>query len=119
MNTLDTQSTIALKIAPEPGITWEQKVQLISLSNNRHSNDEARYILQKFILEHVKFFDEQAWDMFVHVIDINLEQMKLDIDFWKQMKQYIEVLDTNNDKLGWKTNVRLYMLQVAIKEILP
>ena len=63
---------------------WDNKVKMIQLGNQRHNSEEAKNEFQKFVLENIDSFDGQAWDMFCNLVDLIIDEMKQNIEFWKQ-----------------------------------
>jgi len=95
---------------------WDSKVKMIQLGNQRYNSDEAKNEFQKFVLENVELFDGQAWDMFCNLVDLIIDEMKKDIEFWKQVYVKIKYVDCNDEKFGLRSGVRIAMIQTICEE---
>jgi hypothetical protein len=95
---------------------WESKVKMIQLGNQRHNSDESKNDFQKFVLENIVSFDGQAWDMFCNLVDLIIDEMKKDIEFWKQVYAKIKDVDCNDEKFGLRSGMRIAMIQTICEE---
>lgn len=95
---------------------WENKVKMVQLGNQRHNSEEAKNEFQKYVLENIDSFDEQAWDMFSNLIDLIIDEMKKDIDFWKQIYAKIKNIDCNDVKFGFRSGMRVAMIQTICED---
>jgi len=95
---------------------WENKVKMIQLGNQRDNSEEAKKEFQKFVLENMDSFDGQAWDMFCNLIDLIIEEMKKDLDFWKQVYPKIKDVDCNDEKFGLRSGMRIAMIQTICED---
>jgi hypothetical protein len=95
---------------------WEDKVRMVQLGNERNESMAARRAFQSFVLENIESFDVQAWDMFCNSVDIIINEMKVDIEFWKTVFSKIKTIDSNNDKLGMRSGMRIAMIQTICEE---
>ena len=82
---------------------WENKAKMVQLGNQRHNSDEAKKEFQNFVLENVNSFDGQAWDMFCNLVDLIVDEMKKDLEFWKQVYAKIKCVDCNDEKFGFRS----------------
>jgi hypothetical protein len=71
---------------------------------------------QNFVLENVNSFDGQAWDMFCNLVDLIVDEMKKDLEFWKQVYAKIKYVDCNDEKFGFRTGMRIAMIQTICKD---
>lgn len=94
---------------------WEIKVKMVQLGNQRHESDEAKKEFQNFVLENIESFNFQAWDMFCELTDLIVDEMKTDIDYWRQIYQYIKDVDCNDENFGFRTSMRIAMIQELCK----
>lgn len=92
---------------------WELKTEMIKLGNVRDQNKED---FQNFVLEHASEFDGQAWDMFSNLVDIIPNEMKEDIDFWKELYPHLKDVDPNNENFGFRSGMRIAMIQTVCEE---
>jgi hypothetical protein len=95
---------------------WDNKVKMVQLGNQRYSSDEAKNEFQKFVLDNVDSFDGQAWDMFCNLVDLIIEEMKKDLEFWKQVYSKIKDVDCNDEKFGLRSGMRIAMIQTICKD---
>jgi hypothetical protein len=95
---------------------WNKKVEMIQLGNKRHNSDEAKNEFQKFVLENIETFDAQAWDMFCNLVDLIIDEMKIDIEFWKQVYAKIKHVDCNDEKFGLRSGMRIAMIQTICED---
>jgi hypothetical protein len=95
---------------------WDNKVKMIQLGNQRHNSEESKIEFQKFVLENVASFDGQAWDMFCNLVDLIIDEMKQDIDFWKQVYAKIKDVDCNDEKFGLRSGMRISMIQTICED---
>ena len=71
---------------------------------------------QNFVLENINAFDRQAWDMFCNLVDLIVDEMKKDLEFWKQVYPKIKDVDCNDVKFGFRTGMRIAMIQTICKD---
>ena len=95
---------------------WENKIKMVKLGNNRKKNEDSKKEFQMFVLDNVSDFDEQAWDMFCNLITIIPDEMKLDIAFWERVYSKIKNVDCNNEKIGFRSGLRIAMIQNICKD---
>jgi hypothetical protein len=60
---------------------WDKKTEMCKLGNAMNLGEDNKIKFQNFCLKHVSEFDNQAWDMFCNIIDINPDEMEKDIVF--------------------------------------
>lgn len=74
---------------------------------------------QDFVLDNIKTFDLQACDMFVNLTDLIPDEMKKDIDFWKEIYQYIKNIDCNDEFFFSKrSGFRVALVQEICENVL-
>lgn len=95
---------------------WENKTKMVQLGNQRHKSDEAKKEFQNFVLENVKSFDAQAWDMFCNLNDLIIDEMKVDIEYWKQIYKHIKSVDCNDEKFGFRSGMRIAFIQTICED---
>jgi hypothetical protein len=95
---------------------WDNKIKMIQLGNQRHNSEEAKNEFQKFVLDNVDSFDGQAWDMFCNLVDLIIDEMKKDIEFWKQVYAKIKDVDCNDEKFGLRSGMRIAMIQTICED---
>ena len=95
---------------------WDNKVKMIQLGNQRHNSEEEKNEFQKFVLENVDSFDNQSWDMFCNLVDLIIDEMKQDIEFWKKVYTKIKDVDCNDSKFGLRYGFRIAMIQTICEE---
>jgi hypothetical protein len=95
---------------------WDNKVKMIQLGNQRHNSEEAKNEFQKFVLDNVDSFDGQSWDMFCNLVDLIIDEMKIDIEFWKQVYAKIKNVDRNDEKFGLRLGMRIAMIQTICED---
>lgn len=95
---------------------WENKVKMIQLGNQMHSSEELKKEFQNFVLENIDSFDSQAWDMFCNLVDLIIDEMKKDIEFWKQVYSKIKDIDCNDEKFNFRSGLRIAMIQTICKD---
>lgn len=95
---------------------WENKTKMVQLGNQRYNSDEAKKEFQNFVLENVNSFDVQAWDMFCNLVDLIVDEMKKDLEFWKQVYVKIKDVDCNDEKFGFRSGMRIAMIQTICED---
>jgi hypothetical protein len=95
---------------------WEEKTQLVQLGNCQHQDENSKIAFQDFVKANIERFDAQAWDMFVNLTDLDIAQMRSDIEHWRNLYKYIKDLDPKNDKIALRTAVRLSAMQTICEE---
>jgi len=95
---------------------WNDKVKMVQLGNQKDTSQEAKNEFQKFVLENVNSFDGQAWDMFCNLVDLIIDEMKKDIEFWKQVYAKIKDIDCNDEKFGFRSGMRIAMIQTICED---
>lgn len=95
---------------------WDKKLQMVQLGNQRDESQEAKNDFQKFVLENVESFDIQAWDMFSNLVEIIIDQMKQDVEFWKQVYAKIKDVDCNDAKFGLRSGMRIALIQTICED---
>lgn len=98
---------------------WTDKVKMVNLGNKRDESEETKLEFQKFVLDNIDSFDSQAWDMFSNLVDLIIDDMKKDIEFWKQIYSKIKDLDTfySNNNLDLRTSMRIAFIHTICEEI--
>jgi len=94
---------------------WDSKTELVKLGNKNYT-PEGKKEFQDYVLENVSKFDGQAWDMFSNLTEIIVEDMKKDIDYWKQIYQHLKEIDCNDEKFGFRSGMRIAMIQTVCEE---
>ena len=95
---------------------WENKTKMVQLGNQRYKSDEAKKEFQNFVLENINSFDGQAWDMFCNLVDLIVDEMKKDLEFWKQVYAKIKYVDCNDEKFGLRSGMRIAMIQTICED---
>ncbi|MNX96930.1 hypothetical protein D3C86_1292740 [compost metagenome] len=95
---------------------WENKTKMVRLGNAKNNSEESKIEFQNFVLENIKNFDGQAWDMFLNLIDIILAEMKQDLFFWTKVYQEIKKVDCNDKKFGFGSGMRIAMIQTICED---
>ena len=95
---------------------WENKVKMVQLGNQRRDSEEAKNEFQNFVLENIDSFDGQTWDMFCNLVDLVIDEMKQDIEFWKQVYAKIKDVDCNDEKFGFRSGMRIAMIQTICED---
>lgn len=95
---------------------WDNKVKMIQLGNQRYNSEKAKNDFQKFVLENVDTFDGQAWDIFCNSVDLIIDEMKQDGEFWKQVYSKIKDVDCNDEKFGLRSGMRIAMIQTICED---
>ena len=95
---------------------WGNKVKMTQLGNQRHDSEEAKNDFQNFVLENIDSFDGQAWDMFCNLVDLIIDEMKQDADFWKQVYSKIKDVDCNDESFGFRSGMRIAMIQTICED---
>ena len=95
---------------------WDNKVKMIQLGNKRHTNQESKVEFQKFVLDNIDSFDGQAWDMFCNIVDLVIDDMKNDLEFWKQVYTKIKNVDCKDEKFGFRSSMRIAAIQTICED---
>lgn len=95
---------------------WENKVKMIQLGNKKNNSEESKNEFQNFVLENIKSFDDQAWDMFSNLVDIILIEMKQDLIFWTKVYQELKSVDCSEEKFGFRSGMRIAMIQTVCED---
>jgi len=95
---------------------WDNKVKLVQLGNQRHNSKETKIQFQKFVLDNLDSFDGQAWDMFCNLVDLIIDEMKKETEFWKQVYSKIKDVDCNDEKFGLRSGMRIAMIQTICED---
>ena len=90
---------------------WDNKVKMVQLGEQKHNSEEAKKDFQKFVLENVESFDGQAWDIFCNLVDLPIDEVGQDAEFWKQVYAKIKEVDCNDKKFGLRSGMRIAMIQ--------
>lgn len=95
---------------------WENKTKMVQLGNQRYNSDEAKKEFQNYVLYNIASFDGQAWDMFCNLVDLIVDEMKKDIEFWEQVYVKIKDVDCNDEKFGFRSGMRIAMIQTICED---
>ena len=95
---------------------WEDKTKMIKLGNQIYKGDQEKKEFQDYVLEHLEDFDNQAWDMFVTIVQIVIDEMKVDIDFWMKIWSKLKDIDCNDEKFGFRSGMRLALIQTICED---
>ena len=95
---------------------WENKVKMIQLGNNRDESKESKEEFQKYVLENIKTFDTQAWDMFAELSDLIPEQMQEDKAYWTEIYNNIKNVDCSSEKFGFRGAMRVALIQTIYED---
>lgn len=93
---------------------WELKAELVKLANSRRSNTESEKEFKDFVLKNVSTFDLQSWDMFATITDFIIDEMKADIDYWREIYKYLQNIDCND--FGMRLGMRIAMMQTICED---
>lgn len=88
---------------------WNTKVDLVKLGNNSYKTPLAKKEFQKFVLLNIKSFDLQAWEMFILLSNIVIDDMEDSVDYWKQIYRHINEL--NIDSFDFKISFRIGLIK--------
>jgi hypothetical protein len=89
---------------------------MIQLGNQRYNSEESKKEFQSYVLENIKSFDSQAWDMFVELNDLILDDMKKDLDYWKEIYNYVIKIDCNDETFGFIAGMRIAFIQTICED---
>ena len=95
---------------------WENKTKMVQLGNQIYNSVEAKKEFQKFVLENIDSFDFQSWDMFCNLVDLIVDEMKKDIEFWEIVYQKIKNVNCNDEKFGFRSGLRIAMIQTICED---
>ncbi len=95
---------------------WENKTKMVQLGNKRYDSDEAKKEFQKFVLENIDSFDGQSWDMFCNLVDLIIDEMRKDLEFWIQVYKRIKEVDCNDEKFGFRSGMRIAAIQTICED---
>lgn len=95
---------------------WENKIKMVQLGNKRYNSDESKRRFQKFVLDNINSFDGQSWDMFCNLVDLIVDEMQKDLDFWKEVYSKIKDVDCNDEKFGFRSGMRISAIQIICKD---
>jgi len=95
---------------------WEDKTKMIVLGNKNENSEQEKKAFQDYVLEKLADFDGQAWDMFCNLITLDVDQMKTDIEFWRKVYEKIKGVDCNDEKFGFRSGMRIAMIQTICEE---
>ena len=97
-------------------MTWEEKVEMIQLSNQANDRESRKKFLE-YVLKHIEKFDKQAYDMFINGLSLLPDEMKEDTEYHKQIFPYIKK-ELENGNQGLRTSLRLAMyVSIFEKEV--
>jgi hypothetical protein len=95
---------------------WDKKIKMVQLGNQRENSDEAKKDFQNFALENIDSFDAQAWDMFCNLVDLIVDEMREDIEFWKKVYERIKGIDCNDKRFGFRSGMRISLIQTICED---
>jgi hypothetical protein len=90
---------------------WENKVKMVQLGNKRYNSNDAKKEFQEFVLKNIDSFESQSWDIFCNLVDLVVDEMKKDLEFWKKVYIKIKNVDCNDENLGFRSGMRIAMIQ--------
>jgi hypothetical protein len=90
---------------------WENKVKMVQLGNKRYNSNDAKKEFQEFVLKNIDSFESQSWDIFYNLVDLVVDEMKKDLEFWKKVYIKIKNVDCNDENLGFRSGMRIAMIQ--------
>jgi hypothetical protein len=95
---------------------WDKKMTMASLGNQRYDSDKAKKKFQDFVVENIDSFDDQSWEIFCNFVDLIIEEMKKDIEFWKQV--YVKIKEFNGyvNRFGIRSGMRIAMIQTICED---
>lgn len=91
-------------------MNWEKKQKLAELGNK---NKEDFF---KFCLENIKDFDAQSWMIFADQILIISDEMRKDVEFWKEMYPFLKKIDFDKGYFSYQSKVRLSLIMSICKD---
>lgn len=101
-------------------MNWDKKVSMMSLSNERKTND-----FQVFVLENIHEFDSQDWDIFITGIVLTPEEIDLSRPFYLKVLpsvlKYLESMSkdrTLSMSLSFRLNLLIELIQAKKSEAL-
>ena len=92
---------------------WELKAEMVKLGNFRNEDKSA---FHNFVLQHVSEFDIQSWAMFVTLIDLVIDEMKEDMDFWKEIYSQLKSVDCNDKGFNFRESMRIALAQTICED---
>lgn len=92
---------------------WELKTEMIQLSNAGEKEKFEAHVLK--MIEDGNM-DAQGWDMFAHLININITEMQSNIEFWLKIFQTLKDIDCND--FGFRAGMRIAMIQTICEDYL-
>jgi len=95
---------------------WENKFKMVQLGNKIRESIDSKKAFQCFVLDNIESFDGQAWDMFSNLVDLIVDEMKQDIDFWSNVYQKIKHIDSSDEKFGFRSGMRISLIQCICEE---
>ncbi len=100
---------------------WEDKTKMVMLGNQMNGDatpdPEKVKAFQDFVLEKIKYFDAQAMDMFITIIELIPNEIKKNIDFYLPVYDKLqEMLKDTEISFGFRSSIRLSMFEVIVEE---
>ena len=92
---------------------WEKKIEMCNLGQ-----EDDLMPFKKYVAQHIDSFDVQAWDMFLTVFSVSIENIQKHSQFLQEILHKLELFDNKyGDSLSMRTNIRLGILIERIKEL--
>jgi len=95
---------------------WENKLKLVQLGNKKNESIDSKNDFQKFVLDNIESFDGQSWDMFSNLVDLIVDEMKQDIEFWNKVYEKIKEIDSSDEKFGFRSGMRISLIQCICED---
>lgn len=96
---------------------WNDKVQLVRLGNNQHRSDSEKKEFEKFVFKKVSSFDTSAWDMFITIIDLDIDEMKGLRNLYYEVYQALKKFNyETNTELSIKASLRLALFETICEK---
>lgn len=102
---LDNMADKLKLLAKQKDMEWENKVELVKLGNQCHRSDEAAQAFEDYVLENIADFDDQAFSMYLNIIELAPKEIELRPNLHKPMAKVLGRF--RSDHFGLRDSIRV------------
>jgi len=90
--------------------------QMTEFSGEMMKDPGTKKQFHQWIIDNINEFDELSWDMFVEIIELDVDGMKSDIEFWRKIWPAIREIQYNSSGFGIGYNDKIISIQKICRD---
>ena len=94
------------------------QIVLVELLQERKQSLFANHIYQQHVLKHLDSFTTRDWGVFVSYTEIIASDMKVEIDFWKEVYKRLQFVRCDAEGFTMRESIRISVLKTVCRDTL-